>query len=102
MDRDRRIFRYANRGDYVDFAALGVDVKVADSTTGGWRIESGTSMAAPRVSVLVARIVRDGGIEEGALTSWLMASAEDLGRRGFDKVFGHGLLTDVPRIISSN
>ena len=102
VDRDRRIFRYANRGDYVDFAALGVDVKVADSTTGGWRIESGTSMAAPRVSVLVARIVRDGGIEEGALTSWLMASAEDLGRRGFDKVFGHGLLTDVPRIISSN
>lgn len=102
VDRDRRIFRYANRGDYVDFAALGVDVKVADSTNGGWRIESGTSMAAPRVSVIVARIVRDGRADRDAVRSWLLASAKDLGKNGFDKVFGYGLLTEAPHIISSN
>lgn len=102
VDRDRRIFRYANRGDYVDFAALGVDVKVADSTSGGWRIESGTSMAAPRVSVIVARIVRNGRADGDAVRSWLLASAKDLGKNGFDKVFGYGLLTEAPHIISSN
>ena len=102
VDRKQRIFRYANRGDYVDFAALGVDVKVADSTSGGWRIESGTSMASPHVSVIVAQLVRDGSAGQGALTSWLMAGAEDLGKRGRDKVFGHGLLTDAPVTISSN
>lgn len=102
VDRKRRVFRYANRGDYVDFAALGVDVKVADSTNGGWRIESGTSMASPHVSVIVAKIVRNGGAEQQAVTSWLLASAKDLGKNGFDKVFGHGLLTEAPVFISSN
>lgn len=100
VDRDQRIFRYANRGEYVDYAALGVDVKVADSSTGGWRIESGTSMAAPHVSVVVARILRSGGVSRDALDSWLMVSAEDLGRNGFDKVFGHGLISLPPRIVS--
>tara|TARA_R110002096_G_scaffold124052_6_gene268311 strand:+ start:891 stop:2234 length:1344 start_codon:yes stop_codon:yes gene_type:complete len=102
VDRDRRIFRYANRGDYVDFAALGVDVKVADSTTGGWRIESGTSMAAPRVAVIVAQIVKNSAAERAAVSSWLVASAKDLGKRGFDTVFGHGLVSQAPLMISRN
>lgn len=102
VDRKQRIFRYANRGDYVDFAALGVDVKVADSISGGWRIASGTSMASPHVSVIVAQIIHDGGAEKDALTSWLMASAKDLGKNGYDKVFGYGLLTEAPTIISGN
>ena len=102
VDRKQRIFRYANRGEYVDFAALGVDVKVADSTNGGWRMESGTSMASPLVAVIVAQVLRGGGIEQGAVSSWLITSAEDLGKRGRDKIFGHGLLTDPPAMISSN
>jgi minor extracellular protease Epr len=96
VDRRHRIFRYANRGEYVDFAALGVDVRVADSISGGWRVESGTSMASPYVAVLVAQIARDSDIERNALTSWLMASATDLGKKGHDKVFGYGLLAQVP------
>ncbi len=102
VDRKRRIFRYANRGDYVDFAAPGVDVKVADSTNGGWRIESGTSMASPYVSVIVAGIVRDGAAEHNDVASWLQASAKDLGKRGHDKVFGYGLLTHTPVTVSKN
>ncbi|MDX1515208.1 MAG: S8 family serine peptidase [Woeseiaceae bacterium] len=102
VDRERRVFRNANRGDYVDYAALGVGVKVADSSTGGYRIASGTSMATPRIAVVVARVLREGGVEREALMSWLIASAEDLGRKGFDPVYGHGLIAQPPLVVSGN
>jgi subtilisin family serine protease len=99
VDREERIFRYANRGDHVDFAALGVDLKVADNGA-GWRIESGTSMASPHVAVVVARMLHPERMAHDALVSALTASAEDLGREGFDPVFGHGLLTAPPLLVS--
>ena len=102
VDRRNRIFRHANRGEHVDYAAAGVDMRVADSTTGGWRIESGTSMASPHVAVVAAQLLRVSAVEPGALMSWLMAGAEDLGRKGFDKVFGYGLITSPPVVLSAN
>lgn len=102
VDKKNKIFRYANRGEQVEFAARGVDVKVADSLSGGWRIESGTSMASPHVAVIVAEVLRADSIPADALTSWLMANAEDLGRKGFDKVYGHGLITQAPAVLSVN
>ncbi|MBT8098127.1 MAG: S8 family serine peptidase [Gammaproteobacteria bacterium] len=102
VDRDRRIFRNANRGEHVDFAALGVNVKVADSETGGWRIASGTSMASPHIAVVAAHILRGSGADITALNSWLMASAEDLGRKGQDPVYGHGLITQPPLVVSGS
>ena len=102
VDRDNKIFRYANRGEHVDFAALGVNRKIADSESGSYRLESGTSMASPHVAVVVAQILQKETIRKDAVTSWLIAGAEDLGRRGFDKVFGHGLITRPPIVVSSS
>lgn len=102
VDDRRRVFRYANRGDYVDYAAYGVNVKVADSTTGGWRIESGTSMASPHVAVVIAELRQESAVKPDAVMSWLTASAEDLGRKGFDKTFGHGLITRPPAVMADN
>lgn len=101
VDRDHRIFRNANRGEHVDYAAVGVNVKVADSSTGNFTIASGTSMAAPHVAVVVASILRDSGAKPDALRSWLIASAKDLGRKGFDPVYGHGLITQPPAVVSA-
>lgn len=102
VDRRNKVFRYANRGEQVAFAARGVDVKVADSLSGGWRIESGTSMASPHVAVVIARLLRADTISPVAVTSWLIANAEDLGRKGFDPVYGHGLITQPPIVVSVN
>ncbi len=102
VDRKNKVFRYANRGEQVEFAARGVDVKVADSLSGGWRIESGTSMASPHVAVIVAQALRAETIASGAVKSWLMANAEDLGRKGLDPVYGYGLITQPPMIVSEN
>jgi subtilisin family serine protease len=100
VDQKNKVFRYANRGDYVDFAARGVNVKVADSTTGGYRVESGTSMASPHVAVVVAKLVRESSVHFDALSSWLATGAEDLGRKGLDTTFGHGLITQTPVVLS--
>lgn len=97
VDRENRVFRYANRGEHVDFAARGVNVKVANAD-GGWRIESGTSMASPRVAVIAGLLRRQTGSRGDALKELLAAGATDLGRQGFDPVFGHGLLTEPPVI----
>ena len=99
VDRDSKIFMYANRGEHVDYAALGVNVKVADSE-GTWRLESGTSMASPHVSVVVARTMSADRMTLGALLAALTASAEDLGKDGFDSTFGHGLIAEVPVLVS--
>lgn len=101
VDRDNRIFREANRGSHVAFAARGVNVKVADAEGGGWRIESGTSMASPFVAAVVAAEYRLGHRQQTALMRSLTAQAEDLGREGFDEVFGHGLLARRPAIASN-
>lgn len=102
VDRKNKVFRYANRGEQVEFAARGVDVKVADSLTGGWRIESGTSMASPHIAVVVAQVLRTETVRPEALVSWLISNAEDLGRKGFDPVYGHGLITRPPVVLSVN
>lgn len=101
IDRDKRVFRYANRGPQVDFAALGVDVKVADAG-GSWRVESGTSMAAPHVAVIIAYARHASDLPANALLELLSSNAEDLGRKGFDTVFGHGLIVQPASLISGN
>jgi subtilisin family serine protease len=101
IDRNKKIFRYANRGPQVDFAALGVDVKVADAGA-GWRIESGTSMASPRVAVVIATARHSSDLPAIALLELLANSAEDLGPKGPDPVYGHGLIARAPVLVSDN
>jgi subtilisin family serine protease len=101
VDRKQKIFRYANRGDHVDYAARGVDVKVADSG-GSWRLESGTSMASPHIAVVIARMRQSDDMAIDGLMSVLTENAEDLGKKGFDRVFGYGLITEPPLLASRN
>lgn len=102
VDSRKKVFRYANRGKHVDFAARGVNVRIADSDSGGLRVESGTSMASPRVAVVIAELLQSGEVAASAVRSWLIAGAEDLGRKGFDPVYGHGLVTRPPVMMSAD
>ncbi|MFZ5634989.1 MAG: S8 family serine peptidase, partial [Pseudomonadota bacterium] len=92
VDAGGRVYRRANRGEYVDFAAFGVRVPV-DAGAGRTDYVTGTSYAAPLVAAIVARRYRaarpgDAGTEVGALR----VRAVDLGDRGRDPVYGWGLL----------
>jgi minor extracellular protease Epr len=72
---------HAPRGAYLDFAAPGVDIPVAD-TKGRTVYRSGSSYAAPFVTALLAV-----GIPE----SHLRKTARDLGAPGRDDTYGWGM-----------
>jgi len=93
IDADARIYKRANRGDYIDLAAPGVDVWSAKAGGGG-SYRSGTSFAVPFVTAAIA-------IEQSAapaltakqLLAKLRSGARDLGAKGHDAIFGDGMLT---------
>ncbi len=90
IDAERRLYRQANRGGYISFAAPGVDIWVPRGRDAAY--VSGTSYAAPYVTALLV-------LERQRLptSTWserlqaLIDSAVDLGEPGRDNQFGYGL-----------
>lgn len=89
-DSGDRLYAAANRGAYVELAALGVEVTVP-AVGGKYGISSGTSLAAARVSGLVAGLLGESGtIAPADLRRLLADTAVDLGAPGRDPDFGVG------------
>jgi minor extracellular protease Epr len=82
-------YRRANHGDYIAFAAPGVDVPTAEPG-GGTIYVSGTSYAAPFVTAALAVTPHKDGW--AGAQKQLQARARDLGAPGKDPVFGWGLV----------
>lgn len=92
IDRNKRVYRRAGRGDHVDLAAPGVEVWTAASISGG-RPKTGTSFAAPFVTAAAALLrARDPNLTPADVKQRLLKSAQDLGDPGRDPTFGWGLL----------
>ncbi|WP_298288599.1 S8 family serine peptidase [Novosphingobium sp.] len=90
VDRDKRIYRYANRGTYVTVAAKGVGVLAARSA-GGYATFDGTSFATPHIAGWMARCRAKGGTA-ATCRDQLKVAARDLGPAGFDDTYGYGLV----------
>ena len=92
IDRSKRPYRRAVRGDHVDLAAPGVSVWTAASVKGA-RAKSGTSFAAPFVAAAAAILkAANPQMPSSEIAEMLARSAEDLGEPGKDPIFGWGLL----------
>ena len=96
----KTIYRLANHGAYIDFAAPGVDIKHA-SIRNEYATSSGTSMAAPFATAVLS--ISSGANGNDAAPEWnaeliekLQESAEDLGSPGFDPIYGYGLIRLPP------
>lgn len=89
-DARGRAFRLANRGEYVDIAAPGVNIRHAQAG-GGYAASSGTSYAVPFVTVAVARLLHLN-IELNVMLDALYAGTLDIGAPGRDQVYGYGQL----------
>ena len=89
-DARGRAFRLANRGEYVDIAAPGVNIRHAQAG-GGYAASSGTSYAVPFVTVAVARLLHLN-IEPNVMLDALYAATLDIGAPGRDQVYGYGQL----------
>lgn len=94
VDRKQRVLPEAGRGEHVDFAAPGADLRAAE-LGGGFGAVRGTSFATPIVAGLLARqlSVPDAPQAQAAVAA-LEAQATDLGRKGVDTTYGKGLVGD--------
>jgi len=92
IDARLKPYRLANRGDYISFAAPGVDIWTA-KPGGGGTYTSGTSFAVPFITATIgaARIKRHG-ISLPNLLRQIKNKARDLGKPGKDPVFGWGMI----------
>lgn len=90
VDRQARVYRYANRGRYITVAAQGVDVLAAHAP-GGLAQFTGTSFATPRVAGWMARC-RSEGASARLCTDRLREAARDLGDAGRDDTYGYGVI----------
>lgn len=92
VDGANRVYRYANRGAYIDFSARGVAVPAIDAK-GEMHDATGTSFAAP---VIAARLAGDHRTPDAAAAQRavraLETQARDLGAPGRDPVYGAGLI----------
>lgn len=92
VDKEKQIYRWANQGDYIDFASYGVSVVTARKNNQLGR-ETGTSMAAPQVTALSACLSHSSNSKiSDVVRQQLKNRAEDLGIKGKDTVFGDGFL----------
>lgn len=92
VDASNDVYRYANRGNYVDFAAFGVEAPAADHPDGEIKV-SGTSYAAPVVAAAIARLMRSPTpLDAQKAIAALKRRARDLGAPGRDTTFGDGLI----------
>ncbi len=93
FDQQHRAYRWSNRGDYIDYSALGVNVLSAQPRQGLGK-ESGTSMAAPVVSAalvcLLAEHKKHNKLNRANVLTNLSDRAIDLGPKGRDPIFGRG------------
>ncbi len=92
----RKAYEPANQGSYIDFAAPGTSMWIPTREMG--KAFSGTSFAAPYVSVIVAEKVanEDSSSDPNILRSMIRRNVIDLGRRGKDDVFGFGMVHEGP------
>jgi subtilisin family serine protease len=96
VDAQNRVYRYANRGEHVDFAARGVAVAAIDAK-GDVRDATGTSFAAPVIAArLAAQLRKPDPAASRAVIRALEAEARDLGPRGRDPIYGAGLIGETP------
>ena len=84
-----RIYRRANRGDHVDFAAPGVRVWTID-LEGEGTYRSGTSYAVPFVVALASQALAENRVTLKQLQKGDGLTIVDLGQPGRDPVYGWG------------
>ncbi len=92
VDGTDRIAPFSDRGPFVDLVAPGVSVQ-STAIGQGYRTANGTSFAAPIVAgTLALAWSANPSLRPATMLSILEDTAIDLGSRGKDATYGHGLI----------
>jgi hypothetical protein len=102
VDENGQVYRRANRGDYIAFAARGVRVASDYESTASKSAKtvSGTSFASPVVAAAIARRLDSAAGLQDVIAA-LKSEAHDLGAPGRDTTYGWGEL-DVPSALTAS
>jgi len=103
VDKFSNIASFSSYGPELDIMAPGVNILSTYSVTGNdiYKVQSGTSMAAPFVSGSIAHLLSlepELGFHE--VKSRLQGTATDLGDPGYDNVYGNGLINTYALLTS--
>jgi minor extracellular protease Epr len=103
VDEKGQVYRRANRGDYIAFAARGVRVASEYESTAAKTAKtvSGTSFASPVVAAAIARRL-DGSTGLQDVVASLKSEARDLGAPGRDATYGWGELNSPSALTASS
>jgi len=95
IDRKWQVFHRASHGEFLDFAAPGVDLVLTRGK--GFAKRSGTSYSTPFITGLAAILIQSGNPPDpDLLRGKLRRYALDLGRKGHDPVYGYGVVRARP------
>ncbi|MBH0230723.1 S8 family peptidase [Halobacillus yeomjeoni] len=95
IDEDETIAEYSYQGESLDFVAPGTQIysTYMDTEEGNYAHMSGTSMAAPYVSGIIALYKSQfPDLTYLEITNLLNKHVKDLGVKGKDKTYGEGLI----------
>jgi Subtilase family len=103
-DQDNLVARFSTASPWVDLAAPGVSIPVAEPTSRestGYIRASGTSFSAPLVAGAAAWVwTARPDLDSTQLFEVMRRSARDIGARGVDDASGFGLL-DIPAALAT-
>ncbi|MCU0262051.1 MAG: S8 family serine peptidase [Candidatus Nanopelagicales bacterium] len=92
VGRGLRASTFASRGDLIDLVAPGEGV-ITTQPGGGWGRDDGTSIAAAFVSAATALVrAANPTLSRSQVEELLLATTRDLGSKGRDDTYGHGLI----------
>jgi hypothetical protein len=102
VDEKGQVYRRANRGAYIAFAARGVRIASDYESTSSKSAKtvSGTSFASPVVAAAIARRLEGSSGLQDVIAS-LTGEARDLGAPGRDATYGWGEL-DAPIALTAS
>jgi hypothetical protein len=100
-DRADGVLGFSTRSPYVDIAAPGVEIPVAQALGNGWETADGTSFAAPMVAAAAAWVwTLRPDLRADQVAEVLRRSARDVHAPGYDPETGFGIL-DVAVALST-
>jgi len=101
VDDNSVVTSWSGKGKSLELVAPGVTI-LSSVIGGGYDSWSGTSMATPHVSAVVALMMqKNSTLAPDQVTSKLTSTATDLGKAGYDTSYGYGIVNALAAVGAS-
>ncbi len=94
VDRNKKLYRLANKGHFIDYAAPGVNI-LTIAPEGKYSVSTGTSLSSAHISAVIALLLSEKQSLKVSvpIIKVLTDTVIDLGEPGRDQEYGYGLIS---------